>query len=164
MFKEILILAFIMMLPFVEIRLAIPIGILTGSVVLPFGITLSGFGFHPLAVFCLAIIMGFFLTFIIFNGLHLLDKPLRKSKFSGRYFRLLEKTQKRIHPYIDKYGILGLAVYISLPIPGSGGYMGSIGGYALGFERKKFYLAAIIGVTIAAVIVTSLVVLGKLVL
>ena len=163
MLKEIAVLAFIMLMPFVEIRLAIPVGILTGSVVLPFGISLSAFGLHPLFVFGLAIIMGFILAFCVFNILHLIDKPLRKSRFSKRYFRLLERAQRKVKPLVKKYGILGLAIYISLPIPGSGVYMGSIGGYVLGFEKKSFYLAAIIGVTFAAIVVTSLVVLGRLV-
>jgi uncharacterized membrane protein len=150
-----------MLMPFVEIRLAIPVGILTGSFTLPFGITITGFGLNPFFVFGLAIVMGFILTFIIYNGLHLLDNPLRRSKFSKPYFKMLEKAQRKINPYVEKYGVLGLAIYISLPIPGSGGYMGSIGGYVIGMDRKDFYLAAIIGVTIAAVIVTSLTVLGK---
>ena len=161
MLKEILILAFLMLIPFIELRFAIPVGLLTFSFSLPFGISLTGFGMSPFLVFPLAILMGFILAFFVFNSLHLLDKPLKKSRFSKRYFRLLESVQKRIHPYIEKYGVLGLAIYISLPIPGSGVYIGSIGGYVLGFEKKKFYLAAIIGVTIASLIMTLLVSLGN---
>lgn len=162
MLKEILILCGIMFLPLIEIRLAIPVGILTGIINLPFGISLSGFGFPPIFVFCLAIIMGFILGFILFNFLTIFDKHLQKSRFSKKYLKLLHHAQKKIHPYVEKYGILGLAIYISLPIPGTGVYMGSLGGYVLGIERKHFYLSLILGVIIAATVVTSLTVLGMM--
>ncbi len=161
MMKEILILSGIMLLPLIEIRLAIPVGILSGAIILPFGIQLNGFGLNPLFVFILAIIMGFILGFILFNSLHIFDKYLQKSRFSKRYLKLLHHAQKKIHPYIEKYGFWGLAVYISLPIPGTGVYMGSLGGYVLGISRKRFYLSLLIGVTTAATIVTILTVLGK---
>jgi uncharacterized membrane protein len=161
MIKEILILAGIMFLPLIEIRLAIPAGILAGVMNLPFGIVLRGFNFPPVFVFFLASLMGFTLAFILFNTLHMIDKPLKKSRFSRKYMFILGKVQKKIKPYVDKYGLFGLAFYISLPIPGSGIYAGSIGGYVLGMEKRKFYLAALLGSTFAALVVTSLVVLGR---
>lgn len=160
MIKEILILTGIMFLPFIEIRLAIPVGILTGVMNLPFNITLRGFGFPPLFVFFLACLAGFCLAFILFNFLHSFDEPLRKSRFSRRYVLLLEKMQRKIKPYVDRYGLWGLAVYISLPFPGSGIYSGSIAGYVIGMSKRKFYLAALIGASLAAAIVTGAVSLG----
>lgn len=163
MIKEVLILAGIMFLPFVEIRLAIPVGVLTGVMNLPFGITLRGFGFSPLFVFFLACLAGFCLAFVLFNLLHVLDTPLRKSRFSRKYVLLLDKMQRKIKPYVDKYGLWGLAIYISLPVPGSGIYSGSIAGYVIGISRKRFYLAALIGSSLAAFVVTGVVSLGMMV-
>jgi len=160
MITKILVLAGIMFLPLIEIRLAIPTGLLTGALNLPFGITLNGFGFPPLFVFFLASIMGFCLAFILFNLLHLLDRPLKRSRFSRRYVQLLEKMQKRIRPYVEKYGLYGLAFYISLPIPGSGIYAGSMAGYVIGMKRREFYMAAFIGSSVAAFVVTSATMLG----
>ena len=150
-----------MLLPFIEIRLAIPVGILTGVMNLPFGITLRGFGFPAFFVFFLAIIMGFTLAFLVRNFLYIFDKSLQKSRIGKRYMNLLHRMQKKIHPYVEKYGLWGLAIYISLPFPGSGIYSGSIAGYVIGMEKKRFYLAALVGATLAAAIVTSLVVLGQ---
>jgi uncharacterized membrane protein len=160
MIKETLILAGIMLLPFIEIRLAIPVGILTGSMNLPFGITLEGFGFPPLFVFSLALIMGFILAFLVRNFLFIFDQSLQKSKIGKRYIKLLHRMQKKIHPYVEKYGLWGLAIYISLPFPGSGIYSGSIAGYVIGMKKTRFYLAVLIGSTLASTIITSFVVLG----
>ena len=161
MLREVLILILIMFLPLIEIRLAIPVGILEGSVSLPFVGQISAFGFNPIFVFLLSIFAGLLLAIIVFNLLHLIDNPLKKSRFAKPYFNLLDRTQKKVKPYVDKYGVFGLALFIAVPIPGSGVYMGSLGGYILGFEKKKFYLASLIGVFIAATIVTLLTVIGS---
>lgn len=161
MIEKIFLLAFVMMLPLIEMRFGIPLGILNNELNLPLGISISGFGLPPFLVFILAVIMGFLLAVILFNLLHLLDNPLKKSKISRHYFKLLERTQKKIHPYINKYGTFGLAIYIFIPIPGTGVYIGSLGGYILGFEKKKFYLAAFFGVLGEAILITFLTLLGK---
>jgi len=76
--------------------------------------------------------------------------------FNTRVWPILEMTQHRIHPYVEKYGELGVAVFIGIPLPGSGVYTGAFGSYLLGLDRMKFAVANVIGVLIAAAAVTSL--------
>ena len=51
---------------------------------------------------------------------------------------------------------LGVAVFIGIPLPGSGVYTGAFGAYLLGLDRRKFAVANVIGVLIAATAVTAL--------
>ena len=76
------------------------------------------------------------------------------------YNKYVEKTQKKIHKYVEKYGTLGVAIFIGIPLPGSGVYSGAIGSYVLGLSYKKFILAAILGVLIAGIIVTIVTLIG----
>ena len=76
--------------------------------------------------------------------------------FDRRIWPILEKTQHRIHPYVEKYGELGVAVFIGIPLPGSGVYTGAFGSYLLGVDRRKFAAANVLGVLIAATAVTCL--------
>jgi len=64
------------------------------------------------------------------------------------------RTQKNIQKYVDKYGELGVALFIGVPLPGSGVYSGALGAYVIGLKLKKFIIADIIGVLIAGTIVT----------
>jgi len=64
-------------------------------------------------------------------------------------------VQKRIKPYVDKYGELGVAVFIGIPLPGSGVYTGAFGAFLLGLDRRKFAIANVLGVCIAGTIVTA---------
>jgi uncharacterized membrane protein len=161
MLKDWLILVFITFLPFVELRLSIPVGILTGTIYLPFGLTLSGLGLNPLLVFITALITNIILGFLVFNLVHIFDKRLRNSRIKKPYSSFMDRSHRKIGRYTEKYGTLGVAIFIGLPIPGSGVYMGSLGAFMLGLKKKQFYLATILGVTIAASIVTILTVTGK---
>ena len=161
MLKELLILIGIVMLPFIELRLAIPVGILSGTMYLPYGIHMSGLGLEPLLVFFTAVLSNIFLGFIVFNFLTIFDKRLRNTRISKYYVRLLERSRKKVHRQVEKYGILGLAVFIGLPIPGSGIYSGSLAAFVLGFSKRNFYIANFIGVTLAGIIVTILTLIGN---
>ncbi len=65
-----------------------------------------------------------------------------------------------MHKYVDKYGTIGLALFIGVPLPGSGVWTGALAAFLLGFKRKEFSIANIVGVLIAGVIVTFVVVAG----
>ena len=73
---------------------------------------------------------------------------------------MIVRTQKKVQPLVAKYGVLGLGLFIGVPLPGSGVYSGSIGGYLLGFPRKESYVSTVIGVLIAAAAVTAVVLTG----
>ena len=61
----------------------------------------------------------------------------------------------------EKYGIIGLALFIGVPLPGSGVYSGALGAYLLGFNFKDYFKAAVLGVLIAATIVTIVSIFGN---
>lgn len=160
MIWNVLLLMFLSFLPLIELRLAIPLGILSGTMNLPFGISLSGMGLNPLFVFAIASVSDILLGFLLFNLLYLFDNSLKNSRVGRKYILALERAQRKIKPSIDKYGILGLALFIGFPIPGSGVYMGSLGAFVIGMKKKDFYKGMILGVLFASTIVTLLTVLG----
>lgn len=54
---------------------------------------------------------------------------------------------------IQKYGFWGLIFFVMLPIPGTGVYAGTIASYLFKIEKKKAFLANVIGVFFSALIV-----------
>ena len=56
---------------------------------------------------------------------------------------------------MDKYGEWALAIFIGIPLPGSGVYSGALAADLLGLSFRKFVVANIVGVLIAGVIVTA---------
>ena len=103
------------------------------------------------------IILGPIIYWILENLLHLILKIRLVEKL---WDRIIVRTQKKVHPLVEKYGTWGLSVFIGIPLPGSGVYSGAFGGYLLGFTKKEFYIATVLGVLIAAAAVTVVVLTG----
>jgi uncharacterized membrane protein len=160
MIIPILIIILLTFMPLVELRLSIPVGILQGSIHLPYGITLNGLGMNPIIVFVIAVLSNILLGFALFHIWNSLDKMLRNSFVKKPYTKFMNKSHRKVKKFVDKYGILGVALFIGIPLPGSGVYAGSLGAFVLGLDRKHFYKATIIGVLIAGILVTLLTVTG----
>jgi len=146
--SEILNIILLTLTPALELRASIPYGVFKTELSL-------------ISIFIIAVITNIILAPIIYlfldNFLHLFQ---RIKLFDKYYQKVVLKTQKKIHPYIEKYGVYGLALFIAVPLPGSGVYTGALGAYLLGFRKRDFLLAASIGVVIAGIIVTLISVSG----
>jgi multidrug efflux pump subunit AcrA (membrane-fusion protein) len=53
---------------------------------------------------------------------------------------------------------MGLALFIGIPLPGTGAYTGAAGAFALGMKKRQFAIANIAGVCMAGIAVTIIVV------
>jgi len=146
MLKAILYLTIITLIPALELRASIPVGIFGMSKTLSWPLV---------ALVC--IIANIVLGWAVFWVLGPVFNFIRKwGWFEQHIWPILERTRYRIKPYIEKYGEIGVAVFIGIPLPGSGVYTGAFGAYLLGLDRRKFAVANVIGVLIAAIAVTVL--------
>lgn len=158
---KILILVLVTFIPGLELRASIPLGILGRKIEL-FNLTLKGFDLNWAFVFFICVIANIILGPLVYAFLDkFVHHLLRFGLFAKYYHRKVEKTQNKIKPYVEKYGLLGVAIFIGMPLPGSGSYTGALGAYLLGLGYKKFIVANIIGVLIAGTIVTVITLIGK---
>ena len=132
----------ITLLPFLELRASIP-----------YGVNILKMPWLTVFIVCVItnIILGILIYFLLDKFVHLF---LRYKIFSKPYNHIVVGTQKKIQKSVDKYGELGVALFIGVPLPGSGVYSGALGAYVIGLKFKKFIIANIIGVLIAGTIVT----------
>ena len=70
------------------------------------------------------------------------------------------KYTRRRGGLVEKYGWIGLAVFVGIPLPITGAWTGSVLAYLMGIEYKRALLATFLGVIIAATIVTIFCVVG----
>ncbi len=157
MLKQILFIALVTLIPALELRASIPYGILGNE---KWGIT-SGLMSWPLVVLiCVVvnILLGFAVFMVLAPILHWFE---RFAWFRRCFSPILARAQKKLKPYVDKYGELGVALFIGIPLPGSGVYTGAVGAFFLGLDRRKFAVANCLGVLIAATAVTCVTLLVK---
>lgn len=136
------------LIPALELRASIPFGILVAE---------KPWGAVVLVAIVANILLGPIVFFLLDKFMHLL---LHVGWINRIWERMIVKTQKKIHPLVEKYGIWGLGLFIGIPLPGSGVYSGAIGGYLLGFTKKEFYIATVLGVLMAATLVTIITLFG----
>lgn len=77
---------------------------------------------------------------------------MRKSKHFSKFANWLDKKVEKHKSSIEKYGFWGLVLFVGIPLPGTGAWTGSLIASVLEMDRKKSFLAIIIGVIMASVI------------
>jgi len=94
------------------------------------------------------------LVFIFLNTLH---KFLIRFKWYAQVFNsFVAKNRHKIERKIRKYGYLGLALFVAIPLPVTGAYTGTLGAWLMGLEPHKTFLSVLIGVSISGIIVTAI--------
>ena len=88
--------------------------------------------------------------------LELIFKLLRKIKFLDKIITKIEKKCLSKREQLDKYGYLGLLVFVGVPLPGTGAWTGCFLASLLGMNKKKSAIAAMLGVLMAGIIMMIL--------
>ena len=138
------------MIPTLELRFSIPYGLYEYDETLG---TAAVVGICLLANIVLAPFVWVFLDKVV----HLF---LRIGWIASLYEKIVGRAQRNLHPYVERWGTMGLALFIGVPLPGSGVYSGALGAYVLGFRFRQFLIASIGGVLIAGAAVTAVAATG----
>lgn len=131
------------MVPVLELRFAIPYGVL------------QGLEYHLVA---LASILGNLVPvpIIIIYVRKVFAWMRRKHRRLDDWVARMEKRAEEKGEKVRKYGILGLCLLVAIPVPGTGAWTGSLVAAILGLRLKEALPPIILGVIIAAMITLSL--------
>ena len=136
-------------LPVFELRGAVPVGVSLGLPLLKvYFLSLLG-NLIPV----LPLLLFFRCFFVKLENVKILGKFLKW------WFRRVERKSK----VVDKWGFWGLVLFVAIPLPVTGAWTGAVAATLFEMRIRKAFLAILIGVAIAGVIV-SLVVKGVLTL
>lgn len=142
MFKVILFTFLWSISPFGEARVGIPYGELNGLPVL-----------LALAVGLAANLLVFPLFYPLIN---FFNKHLLKNKWYKKgAIKLSLRARTKTKSFIKKYGVWGLMVFVMIPLPVTGAYIGTIAAYIFGIEYKKSLIAISSGITISSILVAA---------
>ena len=138
-FSNALLIFLISMTPVVELRGAIPYG--------------AAIGLPAWETIVLAIAGNMILTPIIILCIR---KGLDWLKTVGIFRRFAEWSERRVlkqKGVLEKYELIGLAVLVAIPLPGTGAWTGAMLAGLLGMRLRSALPSIFIGVVIAALIV-----------
>ena len=74
--------------------------------------------------------------------------------------RFIERARKKLSIVVDKWGWLGIALFVAIPLPITGAWTGTLGAWVLGISRRRTMPAVILGVAVAGAVVTAVMILG----
>ncbi len=141
-FTKYLLVFLVSMVPLLELRGGVPIGI--------------GMGLDPVAVFVICVIGNMIpVPFIYFFARKVLewgsDKPV-----IGKFFTwCLQKGEKGGEKLQAKAGrglFVALLLFVGIPLPGTGAWTGTLAAAMLKMDFKKSVLAVVLGVMLAGII------------
>ncbi len=127
--------------PWLELRFAIPFGIarLKLHPALSFGAAVAASWIAIVPV--LFVLDLFYHSF--FSRIPLVRQGVEAIRTHGR-------------SYVEKWGVLGVGIYVSLPIPGPGIYSGTILAWLFELPRKQAVVALAVGTMVSAILVTAI--------
>ncbi len=78
-------------------------------------------------------------------------------KFIGKFFRWWFARVERHSESVRRWGFWGLVLFVSIPLPVTGAWTGTVAATLVNMNLKKAFLAILLGVCIAGCIVTLIV-------
>ncbi|MDR1319379.1 MAG: small multi-drug export protein [Treponema sp.] len=145
--------AFLSFLPISELRGAIPFAIARG---------IPWYAAYPYAAALNALVAP--VCWVFLSTLHRLlygrapDRGLRW--YRNLFDRFVGRAREKLKGGVEKWGWLGIAVFVAIPLPVTGAWTGTLGAWVMGLPRGKTLIAVILGVFAAGAIVTSVTLLG----
>ena len=81
---------------------------------------------------------------------------MRNSKHFKKIANWLDKKVEKNKKQIEKYGYLGVILFVGIPLPGTGAWTGTLIASVLEMDKKKTFLAVCFGVFMASIIMMVL--------
>jgi uncharacterized membrane protein len=136
-----LITAVLAMLPVSELRGAIP-----------YAVGVAGMSWQK--AYVIAVIANFIPVIPIFYLIGPVSDYLRKVPLFDRFFTWLFARARRKGKLIERFEILGLVLFVAIPLPVTGAWTGTIAAFVFGVKKRVALPAIFLGICIAGVVVT----------
>jgi uncharacterized membrane protein len=113
---------------------------------IPLGVAL---GYNPIQVFLVAVLANILVYFPIRWMLDIIGKVVLRLSF-------VRNARDRGQRMVSKYGKIGLALLVAIPLPLTGVYTATLASWSLKYSYRETILPIAVGVIIAGCIVTAM--------
>lgn len=129
-------------IPVFEVRGAVPLGI-------------AAYKLAPTTAVLLSIIGSLLPVLPLLWFLDNITEHLEKIPSFNRFFQWLFARTRSKSGLIKEMELIGLAIFVAIPFPGTGVWTGTIAAYLLGLRWGPAFFAAAVGTTIASILVAA---------
>ncbi|MFH1826525.1 MAG: small multi-drug export protein [bacterium] len=125
--------------PIIEVRGAVPLGILV-------------YHLDPVKVILISIIGSIIPIIPILWFLNTLTERLKKIPSFNKFIEWLFARTRSRSKLIEDFELVGLTIFVGIPFPGTGVWTGCVAAYLLGLPLIPTFVCASIGTTIASLL------------
>lgn len=143
-FSKELVVFIISMLPISELRGAIPVAVIH-------------FKFDIYKAYLISVIGNLIPVLPIIYFLEPIRRILSRIRFIREFFEWFYRRTYKRSQKVMRYGAIGLSLFVAIPLPVTGAWTGSVAAIIFNIKPRYAFPAIILGVLIAGVIVTSIV-------
>lgn len=147
---QILIGLLLSVLPVFELRGGLPViveyAVRNGVSVWPY--------FLMVLILNMLVILLIFMFFDFFHDIFMRVKWYRS--VVGSVLRRVQKRVDKVERKMDRWGYIGLMLFVAVPLPATGAWTGTIVAWIMGLDRLKSFFAIAAGVVIAGLIVLTI--------
>ena len=131
----------IAMTPVAELRLSLPLAILAFKMPIWQAIMFSIIG-NAIPAFVISLFGERFHKWV----------SKKSGLFAAKWIKLLHRAHKKFSGDYEKYGLIGLMIFIGIPLPGTGAWTGSLGALVFGIPFRKSWPYILGGIIIACIL------------
>lgn len=129
-------------IPVFEVRASIPLGI-------------AVYRLSPVTTVILSILGSVLPVFPLLWFLNTLTDSLRKIPAFDKFLEWLFTRTRAKSKLIEDLELLGLTLFIAIPLPGTGVWTGTIAAYLLGLRWIPTFFAGLVGTALASIVVAA---------
>ena len=133
----------ISMVPLIEQRGSIPVGII-------------GYHLNPVVVFFASLIGSFAPMPFIYLFFNKILDFMKKIKQLNKFTDFVEKKVQKGSKKLEKYKEIGLIAFVGIPLPTTGLWTGTAAAAFMGLSFKKSMVCVFLGGIVSAVIITTI--------
>ena len=127
-----------------------PISELRGAI--PYAITVGKMPWPEAYVMC--VIANFLPVIPILYLIGPVSEYLRRFRIFDRFFEWLFARTRRKGKLIERFEVLGLILFVAIPLPVTGAWTGTVAAWLFGVRKPLALPAVFLGICIAGVVVT----------
>lgn len=128
----------------------LPISELRGAI--PYAITIGKIPWQE--AYIIAVVANFIPVIFILNLIGPVSEYLRRFAMLDRFLDWLFARTRRKGKMIERFEVLGLILFVAVPLPVTGAWTGALAAFLFGVKKRVAMPAIFVGIMLAGVIVT----------
>ena len=128
----------------------LPVSELRGAI--PYAVGVAGMSWEK--AYVISVLANFVPVIPLYMLIGPVSEYLRRIPLFDRFFRWLFARARRKGKMIERFELLGLVLFVAIPLPVTGAWTGTIAAFLFGVKKRLAFPAVFVGICIAGVVVT----------